>query len=61
MLAVALAGSALIAVCVLAASGVPVEAAWAMVARARGMSVPDTEEQRRWAAEWAAEEHSHPR
>jgi protein-tyrosine phosphatase len=44
--------SALVAVCVLAALGVPVETAWASVQKARGMSVPDTLEQRAWAADW---------
>jgi protein-tyrosine phosphatase len=44
--------SALLAVCVLAALGVPVESAWVSVGRARGMSVPDTLAQRAWVAGW---------
>jgi protein-tyrosine phosphatase len=40
--------SALIAVCVLLALGQPLESAWAAIARARGLSVPDTPEQRAW-------------
>jgi protein-tyrosine phosphatase len=44
--------SAVLAVCVLAALGVPVESAWASVQRARGLSVPDTPEQRAWVASW---------
>lgn len=46
--------SAVVAVCVLAAAGVPVEAAWQTVERARGVSVPDTAEQRAWPAAWLA-------
>lgn len=44
--------SALIAVCVLTALGVSVESAWISVQRARGLSVPDTEEQRVWVPRW---------
>jgi protein-tyrosine phosphatase len=44
--------SALVAACVLAALGVPVESAWASLQRARGLSVPDTPEQRAWVAAW---------
>jgi protein-tyrosine phosphatase len=41
---------ALMAVSLLAALGIPVESAWASVARARGLSVPDTPAQRAWVA-----------
>jgi protein-tyrosine phosphatase len=44
--------SALMAVSLLAALGIPVESAWASVARARGVSVPDTPAQRAWVAGW---------
>ena len=44
--------SALMAVSLLAALGIPVESAWASVARARGLSVPDTPAQRAWVAGW---------
>jgi protein-tyrosine phosphatase len=46
--------SASLAVCVLAALGVPVETAWASVQRARGLTVPDTPAQRAWVAGWFA-------
>jgi hypothetical protein len=46
--------SALLAVCVLARLGMPVEAAWVAVGKARGLSVPDTPDQRAWAATWMA-------
>jgi len=45
--------SASLAVCVLIALGMPIEAAWAAVERARGLSVPDTAEQRAWVMAWA--------
>jgi protein-tyrosine phosphatase len=44
--------SAVLAVCVLAALGLAVESAWAAVAKARGLSVPDTSEQREWVTDW---------
>jgi protein-tyrosine phosphatase len=44
--------SAVLAVCVLAALGVSVESAWTAVTKARGMSVPDTPEQREWVKGW---------
>jgi len=44
--------SASLAVCVLAALGVPLESAWAAVGKSRGLSVPDTPEQRSWVARW---------
>jgi protein-tyrosine phosphatase len=50
--------SACLAVCVLAALGVPVELAWAAVERSRGLSVPDTPEQRAWVEHWAAADNS---
>jgi protein-tyrosine phosphatase len=46
--------SASLAVCVLAALGVAVEAAWVSVQRSRGLSVPDTPAQRAWVAGWFA-------
>ncbi|QJW93777.1 phosphatase domain-containing putative toxin [Frigoriglobus tundricola] len=46
--------SAALAVCVLAALGVPVESAWVAVQRARGQSVPDTPAQRAWVTDWFA-------
>jgi protein-tyrosine phosphatase len=46
--------SASLAVCVLAALGVPVEAAWAAVQQARGLLVPDTPAQRVWVSDWFA-------
>jgi protein-tyrosine phosphatase len=42
--------SACLAVCVLAALGVPIDAAWSEVQRSRGLSVPDTAAQRAWVA-----------
>jgi protein-tyrosine phosphatase len=44
--------SASLAVCVLAALGVPVETAWDLVQKSRGVSVPDTPAQRDWVARW---------
>jgi protein-tyrosine phosphatase len=46
--------SALVAACVLAVLGVPLESAWAALQQARGMPVPDTAEQRVWVAAWVA-------
>ncbi|MBO0733532.1 MAG: dual specificity protein phosphatase family protein [Methylocapsa sp.] len=42
--------SALIAACVLVLLGLDPEAAFELIERARGVNVPDTEEQRRWVA-----------
>ena len=42
--------AALLAACVLAASGVDLASAWARITAARGCSVPDTNEQREWVA-----------
>lgn len=42
--------SALIAACVLTALGVPVETAWQRIQQSRGLTVPDTAEQRAWVA-----------
>ena len=47
--------SASLAVCVLAAAGTPIESAWAAVQRSRGLSVPDTPEQRAWVDRWFRE------
>src|SRR5262249_42872932 len=46
--------SALVAVCVLVVLGEPLEPAWALVQRARGLSVPDTPQQQAWVSAWAA-------
>jgi protein-tyrosine phosphatase len=46
--------SSLLAVCVLASLGLQVELAWAAVQRSRGLSVPDTPEQRAWVSNWSA-------
>ena len=46
--------SALVAACVLAVSGVPLESAWLSIQHARGLSVPDTPEQRQWVTSWLA-------
>jgi protein-tyrosine phosphatase len=46
--------SALVAVCVLRALGLSLESAWEAVERSRGLSVPDTPQQRQWASAWAA-------
>jgi hypothetical protein len=46
--------SACVAVCVLAALGVPPETAWVSVERSRGLAVPDTPGQRDWVTSWSA-------
>ncbi len=43
--------SGLIVACVLVASGVTPEIAWQTIEKARGCSVPDTDEQRLWVGE----------
>jgi protein-tyrosine phosphatase len=48
--------SALVACCVMAALGVPLEVAWASLHRARGLSVPDTEAQRGWVSAWLTDD-----
>lgn len=40
--------SALVAACLLKSQGIGVDEAFAMISRARGFAVPDTEEQREW-------------
>ena len=45
--------SALIAACLLKSQGIGVDEAFAMISRARGFSVPDTEEQREWVKGFA--------
>jgi protein-tyrosine phosphatase len=45
--------SALIAACLLKSQCIGVDKAFAMIARARGFSVPDTEEQREWVKAFA--------
>jgi protein-tyrosine phosphatase len=47
--------SALLAACLLVASGVEPEAAFARISAARGCSVPDTPEQVRWVTDYARE------
>lgn len=47
--------SALIAACVLQKQGFGMDKAFAMIAAARGIDVPDTNEQREWAARFAKE------
>jgi protein-tyrosine phosphatase len=44
--------SAMVVACVLRRLGVGLEEAWGQVASARGMSVPDTAEQKAWVREW---------
>jgi protein-tyrosine phosphatase len=46
--------SALIAACVLARSGYDVESAFAAIAKARGIAVPDTQAQRDWVSAFLA-------
>jgi protein-tyrosine phosphatase len=46
--------SAVVAACVLAALGQSLDAAWAALERARGLSVPDTPEQRAWVVGWVS-------
>jgi len=46
--------SSLIAACLLKSQGIGVDKAFAIIARARGFSVPDTEEQREWVKGFAA-------
>jgi protein-tyrosine phosphatase len=46
--------SASVAVCVLAALGVPLDSAWEAVRNARGFQVPDTSQQHDWVAAWVA-------
>ncbi|HLJ11297.1 MAG TPA: dual specificity protein phosphatase family protein [Planctomycetaceae bacterium] len=40
--------SALVAACVLKSLGLPLEAAWESIEQARGLSVPDTPQQKAW-------------
>jgi protein-tyrosine phosphatase len=44
--------SAMMAVCVLAVLGTPLESAWQAVSAARRLAVPDTTAQRNWVSEW---------
>ena len=53
--------SALVAACVLAALGQSVEAAWQAIEQARGLSVPDTPEQRAWVADFIERTNGQPR
>ena len=45
--------SSIIAACLLKSQDIGVDEAFAMISRARGFSVPDTEEQREWVAGFA--------
>jgi len=45
--------SALVAACLLKSQGIGVDRAFAMIVRARGFSVPDTEEQGEWVKGFA--------
>mgnify|MGYP001500631268 CR=1 FL=1 len=47
--------SSLLAACLLIAAGVDPDSAWARIAAARGRPVPDTTEQREWAARFGRE------
>jgi protein-tyrosine phosphatase len=47
--------SALVAACVLKCQGITVDEAFAMIGKARGFSVPDTDEQKAWVREFAVE------
>lgn len=48
--------AALLAACVLSASGVEPASAWERIAAARGCAVPDTSEQREWVMQFARNE-----
>jgi protein-tyrosine phosphatase len=50
--------SALIAACLLRSQGARVDKAFAMISRARGFPVPDTEEQNEWVKAFAASRNS---
>jgi protein-tyrosine phosphatase len=52
--------SALVAACLLKSQGIGVDEAFAMISRARGFSVPDTEEQREWVQRFAEFRGRHP-
>jgi protein-tyrosine phosphatase len=45
--------SGTLAACLLIALGLPVNAAWTLVERGRGLPVPDAPEQRTWVERWA--------
>ena len=47
--------SGLIAACLLVSSGVPAETAFSQISEARGQTIPETNEQRRWVDEFAPE------
>jgi protein-tyrosine phosphatase len=49
--------SSLIAACLLKSQGIGVDEAFAMISRARGFSVPDTEEQREWVKGFVGGRH----
>jgi protein-tyrosine phosphatase len=51
--------SALVAACVLAALGQPIESAWQSIQDARRLTVPDTPEQRTWVTTFCAEFAKH--
>ena len=50
--------SASLAVCVLVVLGMPIDAAWTAVERARKLSIPDTPAQKKWVDDWHAKFYS---
>jgi hypothetical protein len=52
--------SALVAACILASAGQPIETAWQSIQKARGLSVPDTPEQRAWVANFIVQSNHGP-
>ena len=52
--------SALVAACLLKSQSIGVDEAFAMISRARGFSVPDTEEQREWVTGFAEGRNRRP-
>lgn len=53
--------SAIIAACLLMRNGLSPEAAFAEIEKARGISVPDTPDQRRWVEEYSHRQKAGPR
>lgn len=47
--------SGLIAACLLVSSGVPADTAFSRISEARGLPIPETDEQRRWVEKFAPE------
>ncbi len=50
-----LGGPALVAACLLSCEGIEPDEAFSIIGRVRGFSVPDTDEQKAWVKEFAAE------